>query len=109
MLVAVVILAATQWVLPALVCGAIGWWVTGLLLDRKSSGPGELERVEALATWTEQLRDVLMAGAFLGKGGRLQKGQLLETPKGTLAELRLQSGAAVWASAKATELRCYPR
>jgi hypothetical protein len=61
-LVAVVILAATQWVLPALVCGAIGWWVTGLLVDRKSSGPGELERVEALATWTEQLRDVLMAG-----------------------------------------------
>lgn len=61
-LAAVVILAATQWVLPSVVCGAIGWWVTGLLVDRKSSGPGELERVEALATWTEQLRDVLMAG-----------------------------------------------
>lgn len=62
LLAAVVILAATQWVLPSIVCGAIGWWVTGLLVDRKSSGPGELERVEALATWTEQLRDVLMAG-----------------------------------------------
>ena len=62
MLAAVVILAATQWILPAVVCGAIGWWVAGLLVDRKSSGPGELERVEALATWTEQLRDVLMAG-----------------------------------------------
>jgi hypothetical protein len=61
-LAAVVILAATQWVLPAVVCGAIGWWVAGLLVDRKSTGPGELERVEALATWTEQLRDVLMAG-----------------------------------------------
>ncbi|MCB1000646.1 MAG: hypothetical protein R2710_31615 [Acidimicrobiales bacterium] len=61
-LAAVVILAATQWILPAVVCGAIGWWVAGLLVDRKSSGPGELERVEALATWTEQLRDVLMAG-----------------------------------------------
>jgi len=61
-LAAVVILAATQWVLPAVVCGAIGWWATGLLVDRKGSGPGELERVEALATWTEQLRDVLMAG-----------------------------------------------
>lgn len=59
---ATIILAATQWVLPAFVCGAIGWWVAGLLVDRKSSGPGELERVEALATWTEQLRDVLMAG-----------------------------------------------
>ena len=61
-LVAVVVLAATRWVLPTLVCGAIGWWVVGLIADRKKSGPGELERVEALATWTEQLRDVLMAG-----------------------------------------------
>lgn len=61
-LVAMVILAATRWVLPALVCGAIGWWVTGLISDHKRSGPGELERVEALATWTEQVRDVLMAG-----------------------------------------------
>ncbi len=62
LLVGVVILAASRWVLPALVCGAIGWWVVGLITDRKKSGPGELERVEALATWTEQLRDVLMAG-----------------------------------------------
>jgi hypothetical protein len=43
-------------------CGAMGWWVTGLIADRDRRGPGELERVEALATWTEQLRDVLMAG-----------------------------------------------
>lgn len=62
LLVAVIVLAATRWVLPALVCGAIGWWVMGLSADRKKSGPGDLERVEALATWTEQLRDVLMAG-----------------------------------------------
>ena len=61
-IVAVVVLAATRWVLPALVCGAMGWWVTGLIADRDRRGHGELERVEALATWTEQLRDVLMAG-----------------------------------------------
>ena len=61
-MVAVVVLAATRWLLPALVCGAMGWWVTGLIADRDRRGPGELERVEALATWTEQLRDVLMAG-----------------------------------------------
>ena len=61
-MVAVVVLAATRWVLPALVCGALGWWVTGLIADRDRRGHGELERVEALATWTEQLRDVLMAG-----------------------------------------------
>ena len=59
---AVVVLAATRWVLPALVCGAMGWWVAGLIADRDRRGHGELERVEALATWTEQLRDVLMAG-----------------------------------------------
>jgi len=61
-MIAVVVLAATRWVLPALVCGAMGWWVTGLIADRDRCGHGELERVEALATWTEQLRDVLMAG-----------------------------------------------
>ena len=61
-MVAVVVLAATRWVLPALVCGAMGWWVAGLIADRDRRGHGELERVEALATWTEQLRDVLMAG-----------------------------------------------
>ena len=61
-MIAVVVLAATRWVLPALVCGAMGWWMTGLIADRDRRGPGELERVEALATWTEQLRDVLMAG-----------------------------------------------
>lgn len=37
----------------------------------------------------------LAAGTFLGKGGRLQVGQVLETPKGTLAELRLPGGIRV--------------
>lgn len=37
----------------------------------------------------------LPAGTFMGKGGRLQKGQVLETPKGTLAELRLPGGIRV--------------
>ncbi|MCA9706768.1 MAG: FecR domain-containing protein, partial [Myxococcales bacterium] len=37
----------------------------------------------------------LPAGTFLGKGGRLQVGQPLETPRGTLAELRLPGGVRV--------------
>ncbi|MCH9688690.1 MAG: FecR domain-containing protein [Deltaproteobacteria bacterium] len=37
----------------------------------------------------------LPAGAFLGKGGRLEVGQALETPRGTLAELRLPGGIRV--------------
>jgi Vault protein inter-alpha-trypsin domain/von Willebrand factor type A domain/FecR protein len=47
------------------------------------SGPGGL------------LSPTLAAGTFLGKGGRLQVGQVLETPKGTLAELRLPGGIRV--------------
>jgi hypothetical protein len=47
------------------------------------SGPGGLQS------------PTLAAGTFLGKGGRLQVGQALETPKGTLAELRLPGGIRV--------------
>lgn len=62
LIAAVVVLAATGWVLPSLMCGAIGWWTCGMITNRDRSRSSELERVEALATWTEQLRDVLMAG-----------------------------------------------
>ncbi|MEM9455667.1 MAG: VIT domain-containing protein [Myxococcota bacterium] len=37
----------------------------------------------------------LPAGAFLGQGGRLAIGQPLQTPKGTLAEIRLPGGIRV--------------
>lgn len=47
------------------------------------SGPGGVES------------PALPAGAFMGKGGRLQVGQALHTPKGTLAELRLTGGIRV--------------
>ena len=62
LVVPAVVLAATRWVLPALVSGAIGWWIASMVTDRDRHGASQLERVEALATWTEQLRDVLMAG-----------------------------------------------
>jgi hypothetical protein len=62
LMVEVVVLAATGWVLPSLMCGAIGWWTCGMITNRDRNRSSELERVEALATWTEQLRDVLMAG-----------------------------------------------
>ena len=62
LIAAVVVLAATGWVLPSLMCGAIGWWTCGMITNRDRNRSSELERVEALATWTEQLRDVLMAG-----------------------------------------------
>jgi tight adherence protein B len=58
----VLVLAATGWIVPAVLAGAAGWWAAGLVIDREARSPGELERVEAVATWTEQVRDVLLAG-----------------------------------------------
>src|SRR4051794_25544751 len=52
--VGAVVLVATGWVLPSLLVGAIVWWTAGLLAGRDGRAPGVLERVEALATWTEQ-------------------------------------------------------
>ena len=60
--VGVLIVSVTHWVLPALVAAAIGWWVARMVAHRDDSSANELERVEALATWIEQVRDVLMAG-----------------------------------------------
>ncbi|MEM7154710.1 MAG: VIT domain-containing protein [Myxococcota bacterium] len=37
----------------------------------------------------------LPPGTFMGPGGRLEAGQSLETPKGTLAELRLETGVRI--------------
>jgi len=52
----------TGWVLPAVMVGAVGWWATGMILDGERGADAEVEKVEAIATWTEQLRDVLLAG-----------------------------------------------
>ena len=60
--VTVVVLVSSGWLLPALVCGAIAWWVSSMFLERGAGNADDVQRVEALATWTEQLRDVLMAG-----------------------------------------------
>jgi tight adherence protein B len=62
LVVGVLVGAATAGVLPAAFAGAAGWWAAGLVIDRGARRPGELERVEAIATWTEQVRDVLLAG-----------------------------------------------
>jgi tight adherence protein B len=61
-LVFILVVVVTGWIFPALLVGAVGWWATGLVLERDRRRGADLERVEALATWTEQLRDVLLAG-----------------------------------------------
>lgn len=60
--VGALVAVATGWVLPAVMLGVVGWWATGLIVDRADLAGDDLARVEAIATWTEQLRDVLMAG-----------------------------------------------
>lgn len=58
----VLVVVATGWVLPAAMVAVVVWWVVRLFVERDRNAAGDLARVEALATWTEQLRDVLLAG-----------------------------------------------
>lgn len=59
---AVFVLAISGWLLPALVVGLGSWWALGTWQARQRHDRGEVERIEALASWIENLRDVLIAG-----------------------------------------------
>lgn len=56
------VLAVSGWVLPAVVTAAGTWWAIGAWQLRQRHEAGEIERIEALASWIENLRDVLAAG-----------------------------------------------
>jgi hypothetical protein len=58
---ALVVLVLSGWVLPAVIVGAGGWWATSRVLDRDTRAD-DIAKVEALASWIENLRDVLVAG-----------------------------------------------
>lgn len=58
----VLVLAVSGWVLPAIVTGVGAWWAVGMAQQRQRHDAGEIERIEALAAWIENLRDVLAAG-----------------------------------------------
>ena len=51
---------ATGWAVVA-VAGAVGGWTATTAWQRRGSGSAEQARVEALAVWCEQLRDLLTA------------------------------------------------
>ena len=56
------VLAVSGWVLPALTVG-VGCWAALAGWTRRTSGTShELARIDALASWIENLRDVLAAG-----------------------------------------------
>lgn len=61
-LAAVAVLAVSGWLVPALVVGAVVDVATGAWQRRHRFGGSDVERTDALASWIENLRDVLVAG-----------------------------------------------
>jgi hypothetical protein len=57
-----VVFLVSGWAIPGLVVAAGTFWVAGGLLRRARSSTAEIARLDALASWTENVRDVLMAG-----------------------------------------------
>ena len=56
------IIAMSGWIVPSVVVGAIvGWLVSSMQRRRSDVGVG-VERTEALASWVENVRDVLQSG-----------------------------------------------
>lgn len=58
----VVVLAVSGWAVPALVIAATTWFWVAAFQRRNSGRVHDVERTDALASWIENLRDVLLAG-----------------------------------------------
>ena len=58
----VLILATSGWVFPAMVVAGGTWYWVGAYQRRDRTGTNDVERTDALASWIENLRDVLLAG-----------------------------------------------
>ena len=56
------VLAASGWIVPSCVVGAIVGWLTGTVRRRRTGDGVGVERTEALASWVENVRDVLRSG-----------------------------------------------
>lgn len=61
-LVGGLVLLVSGWVVPAVVVGVAGWFAAGARTVGRRHDRSEIERIEALASWIENLRDVLVAG-----------------------------------------------
>jgi hypothetical protein len=59
---ALAVVAASGWVLPGLVVGAGAYWVSAAWQRRQRGATGEIARLDALASWIESVRDVMLAG-----------------------------------------------
>lgn len=60
--VGLLVLVVSGWVLPAVVVGAGAFWAIGGWQRRDKASDVEIARLDALASWIENVRDVLMAG-----------------------------------------------
>jgi tight adherence protein B len=60
--VALVVLAASGWVIAAVIVAVGCWYAIGVWQQRDAAGVSDLQRIDALASWIENLRDVLIAG-----------------------------------------------
>jgi hypothetical protein len=59
---ALVVLAASGWLVAAVIVGVGCWAAIGSWQRRDGGGVSDLQRIDALASWIENLRDVLTAG-----------------------------------------------
>lgn len=60
--VGVLVFAVSSWLAPGIVVGAGTFWAIGGWQRRQRSSDTEIARLDALASWIENVRDVLMAG-----------------------------------------------
>jgi tight adherence protein B len=56
------VLAISGWIIPSLVIGAIVGWLVDSMHRRNAGDDAGVERTEALASWVENVRDVLQSG-----------------------------------------------
>jgi Flp pilus assembly protein TadB len=58
----VLVFAVSGWIVPSLVVGGIVWYLATQLRSAGRNDTSSTERVDALASWVENVRDVLQAG-----------------------------------------------
>lgn len=60
--IALLVVAVSGWLVPAIIFGVATWFSVRSWQRRDRRGIGDVERTDALASWIENLRDVLLAG-----------------------------------------------
>lgn len=60
--VGLMVFVVSSWLVPGIVVGVGAFWAIGGWQRRQRSAAFEIERLDALASWIESVRDVLMAG-----------------------------------------------